>query len=238
MSLFDGPLGELRRYLDRAERSGTARTLQPVRRLPWAERAVVVLEGEARLELGNPAVASCAMVLWGGPGEVRHRRITLVGPDLPETPERSLPFAQAVMVAGEIDDPVACFRALRQAVYGLRLRGVSTRNHPSRQRVWYRASAAAVGGGFDAALLGSALGQCAAALPFVRAVEVLLVTAGREEVTLLGPIAERAADIGAALLKLTDETSLDCDGCDYSQICGEIDELRRRREARRSKERQ
>ena len=237
MGLFDQPLADVRSWLDRQQSGGEARRLDPVAHLPWASRPPVVLSDATRLELGNPSVASCSMALWGASDDVADEQITLVGPDFTQAGRPSLPLAQVVIVAGRIEDQLECFRSLREAVYGLRLEGVSMRNHPATQRLWYRAGQDAMDLGFCAAMLGSALLERCRELPFVERAEVVLVTASREVVMSLVPTAELAADIGAALIQMSEEMSFDCDTCDYTDVCDQIDELRALRDKLRQEER-
>ncbi|MBW2454113.1 MAG: hypothetical protein JRI68_06370 [Deltaproteobacteria bacterium] len=236
MGLFDRPLGDLRRWLAGQRDSGELRELEPVAELPWATRPPVVLGDATRLELGNPAVPSFAMALWGAAGDVTDGRITLVGPDFVEATTPSLPLAQVVILGGEIEDPLDGYRAFREAIYGLRLAGVSTRHHPATQRVWYRAGQEALDHGFGGAMLGTALVDRCGELPFADGVEVVLVT-GAPQVTSLQPTAELAADIGAALTQMSEEMAYDCETCDYSEVCDQIDELKALRDKLRQEER-
>jgi len=238
MGLFDQPLAEVRRWLDALGPEGQARGVCPVAELPWATRPAVVLGDAVELELGHPSVPSCSMALWGASDAVRDGRITLVGPDFTEPDGLMLPLAQVVIVAGPVEDQVECSRMLREAVYGLRLEGLSTRHHPATQRVWYRAGAEALVLGFSAAMLGSALIERCRELPFVERAEVLLVTASPEAVTGLMPAAELGADIGAALIQMSEEMSFDCDTCDYTEVCDQIDELKALRAKLRREQRQ
>ena len=50
-------------------------------------------------------------------------RVTLVGPDVGEVPERSLPFAQVLMAKGSFADEYDSYRDIRDAVYDTRLSG-------------------------------------------------------------------------------------------------------------------
>ena len=62
----------------------------------------IILRGDTFLELGNPTAGSCAYLLWTDkPSLIRDGRITLFGPDIPDSGEASLPFGQVLMLAGE-----------------------------------------------------------------------------------------------------------------------------------------
>ena len=61
----------------------------------------IILRGDTFVELGNPEPGSCAFLLWtDNPSLVRDGKITLIGPDIQESPGASLPFAQVLMVGG------------------------------------------------------------------------------------------------------------------------------------------
>ena len=236
VGLFDRPLDELRRWQDALQAGSQVRELEPVTGLPWATRPPVVLSDATQVELGSPKVASFGMALWGDAAAVTDRRITLIGPDFGPRPASSFPLAQVVVVGGAVDEPLEGFRAFREAVYGLRLEGVSTRHHPASYRVWYRAGQEAVDLGFDAAMLGTALLERCAELPFADRVEVVLAT-DADVVSSLLPTAELCGDIGAALTQMGDEMAYDCETCDYAEICDQIDELKALRDKLRQEDR-
>ena len=66
----------------------------PVRVGPGASSGVI-LRGDTFVELGSPDAGSCAFFLWtDNPSLIRDGRITIIGPDIQETPGASLPFGQ------------------------------------------------------------------------------------------------------------------------------------------------
>ncbi len=59
----------------------------------------IILRDDTFVELGNPIAGSAAMVLWSDDSSlVVDGRITLVGPDVPESEGESLPFGQVLLV--------------------------------------------------------------------------------------------------------------------------------------------
>ena len=72
----------------------------PVRVGPGASQGII-LRSDTFAEIGNPEAGSAAFLLWtDNPSLVNDGKITLIGPDIPESPDASLPFGQVLIVAG------------------------------------------------------------------------------------------------------------------------------------------
>ncbi len=198
--------------------------------LPGASSPQVILSEDTGLELGSPGTSSRNLLLWDDSGAVADGRISLVGPDFPEIGGGKAPLAQVLVVGGRFSDEYDCYRELREATYNLGLSGFMTRVFPGRQSVWCRISREAMGRGFNAQLLGSALIQAVKKLDFVDAAEVLLVTSSREEIEELSGAADLVQEIVEALIKMYEEMNFDCDTCEYVEVCDSVVELRRIRD--------
>lgn len=209
---------------------GQAREYRYTPLLPLATFPQVILSEDTGLELGNPGTTSRSLLLWDDGEGVVDGRITLVGPDFPDSEARVLPFAQVVMVKGIFRDEYECYRDLRDATYNLRLRGFMTRIFPGRQSVWCRVSKEALAKGFNAQILGSALIQALKGLHYVNGAEVLMVTSSREDIAELSPAADMVMDIVQALIKMYEEMNFDCETCEYVEVCDSVVELRRIRD--------
>ena len=117
MSVFDAYIRKVAEYVEAARTDGQeAREFicreaadrikmnLPVRVGPKAHQGII-LRSDTYLELGNPLAGSCAFVLWTEkPSLIDDGKITLLGPDIPESAEKSLPFAQVLIVGGEEPD--------------------------------------------------------------------------------------------------------------------------------------
>jgi len=243
--LFDAPLADIRAYIGRAEASGELRRMTPTTGSTWrADEPQVVLRQSTGLELGSTSAASLGLLLWHG-SEPSEDAVLLVGPDLAEAgggaapvlapPAGSgmklrRPFAQVicVRVRGGDDEVYQRYRDMREARQRVALRGVMWRTLPRQQSIWCRIDRASLAEGLDARTLGSAFVHEMRALPFVEAVQVLMVTAGQAAVEQLRPAAAQVLDIVDALTRMHEETmELDCDSCEYEAICDAADELRR-----------
>jgi CO dehydrogenase/acetyl-CoA synthase beta subunit len=158
--------------------------------------AELVLKHDTAIELGSPSTASCAFALYSNAsGSVQDARITLIGPDIPEAGAGSISFGQVLMASGSAlteDD----YETLTEAQYvsdfieGYMVRSSST-------HLWARVSQQAVSKGFNFATLGDAIEKhVKTLLPCVEAVEVVFITASKEDVTgleLIGSEVEEAA---------------------------------------------
>ena len=243
--LFDAPLADIRAFIGRAEARGELSRMTPTVTSSWrADGPQVVLRQSTGLELGSTSAASLGLLLWHV-DEPSEDAVLLVGPDLAEAggpapvpaplaarsgagPRR--PFAQVISVRVQAGDDEAYqrYRDLREARQRVALRGVMWRTLPRQQSIWCRIDRASLAGGLDAQTLGSAFVHGMRALPFVQAVQVLMVTAGREAVEQLRPAAAQVLDIVDALTRMHEETmELDCEHCEYEAICDAADELRR-----------
>lgn len=193
-------------------------------------RAEVILAQDCAAELGHPATASLAILLCTPQaGLVHHGRVTVIGPDLDAvSPDDPAPFAQVVLL--QIDeqqtpDPFA----LDNAQYLMRrLPGYAVRTVPGK--LWARISNLARSSGLSLETVGAALiASYTADFPGVRGVEVLFVTASREHVHALEPVAVEASILSGRHKKLVigahgdvECTELNCDTCDEKPVCDNL----------------
>ena len=230
MGLFDEQLAQVSATMEGWRRERTARDFQAAVRPPWPVESSLVLEEDTALELGNPALASLFLLLWGETADVEDGRITLIGPDIPELQEARAPFALVVIVGGDFSDEYDSYRDIRDAVYGTRLEGLSVRMMPSRQTIWCRVSVGAMRKGLCAADIGSALIDAIKEVEEVRAAEVLFVTSSVEDVRSLARPANGARTVVDAMMKMYQEMNYDCDECEYQEVCDTVMGLKKIRE--------
>lgn len=235
MAFFDEQLSAIRSFLREWNADGVAREFRAGERPPWPSGPSLVLEEDTALELGNPSIASLSLLLWSEGGDVDDGRITLVGPDVAEARERSMPFAQVVIAGGTFSDEYGSYREIRDAVYDTRLTGFSVRAMPSRQSMWCRVGLEAAAGGFSLVDLGTALIKALSAVEEVSAAEVFFVTSSAQEVRRLAPAAAGAQRLVDAMMKMYQEQTYDCDTCEYQDVCDTVMDLK---EIRKKLERQ
>ena len=207
----------------------------------------IILRSDTLVELGNPDAGSCAFVLWtDNPSLVRDGKITLIGPDIQESREASLPFGQVLMVRGAgLSKQEHELLEQSQYVSG-QIEGYMIRSMP--QRMWSRVSREAVGKGSSLETLGRALMAIfKSEVPKVEAVETLFVTSSREDVERLDEVAAQVRHIGKNIVRenwlakgidiLECTFGWDCRSCEYKPVCDDVRKLItvRKRKTRKSK---
>lgn len=236
MALFDECIQSLREYLQEKASRGIIRKIESSsREWPSSKGPNIILKEDTWIELGNPKMASKAFLLWTEDlSKVMDGAITLVGPELDETSEKSLPFAQIIIVGGH-DFEDDNYIKLRRLQYDIDLDGYMIRTVPQRQRIWSRVSIDAAEKGFRLEDLGNALiKNFKSKMSFVDAAEVIFITSSKQDVNELDDISIHVQRIVSAMDKMTIERSLDCDTCEYVDVCGTIPELRAYRERLKS----
>jgi len=209
--------------------------------------ANIILKEDTAVELGNPSVASCALVLWTPNLRlVRDGRITLIGPDIQEAVGQSLPFAQVLIVGGtELKDQHHLVLE-QHYVISNQIEGYMIRLAPQRQRMWTRVSKDAVEKGFSFETLGRAIMAIyKSELPVIEAAEVIFLTSSKEDVKGLESIATEVQKIKNDALSSSfvrkDDGSyectsgyVDCRECPDQVVCDEIRGLVRLKRKKRA----
>ena len=197
----------------------------------------LVLGSDVGIELGHPRDESLSFVLWSeNSGDVKNGLVSLAGPDLGESGLKSLPFGKVVLLGGSgFNEENSCVRhrALESIRFDVDLNGYMLRAASVYQREWIRISREALRDGFSLAILGRALSEKFRQKDYIDAVEILFVTAGRQDVLSLKPVAAEVGRIAGAMGKMTEEMALDCEDCEYVDVCNEVAELKRMRDALR-----
>ena len=189
----------------------------------------VILKEDTFVELGNPVHGSASMVLWTRQAElVQDGVITRIGPDIPPSEGRSLPFGQVILLGGsrlEEKDLASLERASNLASL---LDGYMIRHVP--RKLWSRVSREAAAKGFCFETLGRALmAHYKATFPLLEAVEILFVTSSKADVEELEAIGLQAKGKALSIRKLTrteegiyECDELSCNECPEKEICDSI----------------
>ena len=194
----------------------------------------IILRGDTFIELGNPDTGSCAFLMWTDkPPLIQNGKITLIGPDIPESPGASLPFGQVLMVggAGLGEGEHALLEGnqfIADQIEGYMIKSVS-------QLMWSRVSRDAAGKGFNFETLGRALMAIfKSEVSKIEAMEVIFVTSSKEDLQLLDKIGEQVREISHNITKEVwlakgydiECTQLwDCESCPDSSVCDDIKEM-------------
>ena len=232
MGLFGKELKEIRAFLAGAEAHSRRREYRHSEPAPWPRGmgGSVVLSQDTAVELGNPRDESCSFLMWDdGPGRVRDRVITLIGPELAECGGKSMPFGKVVLagVSGfTAENSYDRYREMDLVRHDLDLRGYMLRAASQYRREWSRVSKDALRDGFSFQVLGGSLIDAMRRYGYVEAVEVIFVTSSPEEVRGLRPVSEGVHAIIGAMTKMVEELDFDCGSCTYNDVCSDVAGLR------------
>ncbi|MDY6824118.1 MAG: hypothetical protein SWH68_10055 [Thermodesulfobacteriota bacterium] len=201
---------------------------------PAAGNRDIVFQSDTGVELGNPKDKSVAFLAWtDDAGQVHDNRITLVGPDIGEIAESSVPFGKVVLIHGSGFTEDNCYERFREmdlCRFDVSLKGYMMRAVSQYMREWSRISREAVKNGLNFEVLGSAMLRKLKEYDYIKAAEIIFVTASPDHVRQLGPMADRFMQYINAMTKMHQEMDFDCDSCEYQNVCDEAEELRSMRE--------
>ncbi|OPZ59329.1 MAG: acetyl-CoA decarbonylase/synthase complex subunit beta [Deltaproteobacteria bacterium ADurb.Bin510] len=231
--VFDECYEELRAYMGKYR----ANSMQVDKNLSWplGKRSSIVLTEDTAIELGHPQTDSAAFILLtDDKNKVKDGQVTVIGPDLNETNQARLPFGKVIILAVDDYDHEQLFdryAELDQVRHTAILEGYMLRAVPQDMREWSRISRQAVKRGINFQKMASAIYDQYHAQPGVSAVETVFVTEGTEAVAGLKTIGTKVGRIVAAMNKMAFEMHFDCHGCEFEDVCEEVGELRKMRDA-------
>ena len=238
MELFGETFTDIRNYIEGKKCLSLVAAEQ---KTPWpsGKGRNVVLSDEMAVELGNPQMNSVSCLIWTQkPDLIRDGKITIIGPDIKASHEKSLPFGKIVLVnVSEFGEESAYdkYKEMEAVRYSLDLKGYMIRAVSQYQREWSRISREAVQRGFSFEVLGSALREEYLKKDYIHAVEFLFVTSSAEDVGELQEITKNVGRTISAMNKMLSETDPDCDDCEYNDVCDEVGELKGMKKARDEK---
>ncbi|MEM0329757.1 MAG: hypothetical protein QXW84_00085 [Archaeoglobaceae archaeon] len=217
--MFDEIVDRIRDYVEEEIKMGKVRKYDPFLFQQWNRKRDVVTRNELAYELGKNS--SALLLIWGK----AENRIYIS-----EDSDGSL----AIIVICEIlwNDKLEkyeCFKAMRDAFYDLGLSGVTIRSLPSQMKVWLKVGKNATASGFSLGVFGRAVLEAMNSIKFVKATDVIILTS-KKDIDALSDVFEKARKITNALIKMHEEKLLNCEECDYKDVCTEIPELKMIRE--------
>lgn len=226
MALFKEQIAEVREFMREVRANGRLRDLPSGPAASWPRESSLVLSEDTAIELGHPAAGSMSLLLWTDQEGPADDEVLLLGPDLHEMTAPQVPFGLVMVVQGRFQDEYETSRDLRSALYDTKLQGFMIRTLPSQQMLWARVSRTAMAAGLSLAHFGAALVENFKSLEGARAAQVLFVTSGKDDLERLGPAAFAAGRITAALTKMGEEMSYDCESCEFQKVCDAVTELK------------
>jgi CO dehydrogenase/acetyl-CoA synthase beta subunit len=242
MGLFDKQYSEIKTFLDRKKSQGCVSEFSNSNGCDWPteKNRNLVLGQDTAVELGNPKDGSTSFLMWvNDPAETKNGRITVVGPDLPQLRNQQAAFGKVVIVgATDFDEENSYdrYRELELLRYDIHLKGYMMRGVSQQQREWSRVSKEAVSNGFSFKHLGGALIDKFSQMPYVRSVETIFITSGKEDVLEMQAVSNGVVQLINAMNKMAEEMSFDCDTCEYNDVCGDVEELRSMRDSLKHRE--
>ena len=232
MTFFDDLIKEIREFIEHLNNKGQTRTFHERNVTPWASggKRNIVLKSDMGVELGNPSDESTSFLVCTNHVDlVRDGVIRLEGPDIGECKNRHLPFGKIVLVGGRGFHEENCcerYREMELLRYDLSLKGYMIKAVSQYMREWSRVSKNAVADRFSFSTLGGALINLYKSLDYIDAVEVLFVSSSPEAVRRIRGFGEQVMRYIGAMRKLSEPHLLDCDSCEYRDVCDDVGELR------------
>jgi len=196
------------------------------------DKPEIILRGDTFVELGNPLAGSSAFVLWtNDPSLIHDGKITLLGPDIPESSGASLPFGQVLMIGGKQFSDMDHERLVQYQYASDQIEGYMIKSAPDR--VWTRVGKKAAKKGFNFETLGKALMSiCRQEESRVEAMEILFVTSSKEDVKQLDELSVQINKISKEIIKenwkvrgYDVECLSDCSSCGEKVVCDNIREV-------------
>ena len=237
MELFTETLANIKKYIE----GKNCRSLfaKPDPDWPSGKGRNVVLSDEMAVELGSPQMNSVSCLIWTQNTDlIQDGKITLLGPDIPESTGKSLSFGKVVLLAVSGFDEESAYdkyKEMESVRYSLDLKGYMIRAVSQYQREWSRISKEAVQKGFSFDVFGSALQREYLKKDYIHAVEFLFVTSSAEDVGELQDITKNVGRTISAMNKMLSEIDPDCDECEYNDVCDEVDEIKKMKKNRDEK---
>ncbi len=195
-------------------------------------RPSIVPAEDVAVELGPPDMNSLNLVMWTGEKDlVDSGRVSIVGPDITETPDRKMPFGQIVMLYCPDDENLNVFDVETTQFLANRLPGYMVRMVPGR--LWARISRELHEKGFNLGMLGSILiHDYIHGFSEIDGAEALFITSASDCFEKLKPVAAEAKIISGKNTKLKavgdaefECEDLTCDTCDEKPVCDSIRDI-------------
>ncbi len=232
MKLFDDTISDLRKFINNFDKEKIISKPYEDTNKQWPSenKGNIVLKTDTGVELGNPSNESVSFQVWTNEHSlVNDGSISLIGPDLPESLNKSLPFGKIAILGVNDFNEENCFEKHREIDllrYDLNLKGYMMRAVSQYMREWSRVSKEAIADGFSLFTLAGNLIDIYRQKDFISSVEIMIITSTPDDVRSLKTIGNRANRLISAMNKMMEEMSFDCDTCDYTDICSEVEDLR------------
>jgi CO dehydrogenase/acetyl-CoA synthase beta subunit len=241
MAVFDGYVAKLAQYVEKMLESGrqvkeincpltVSKLLEelPVRVGDQACHEIIT-RGDTYVEMGNQDAGSCCFLLWTNkPSLISDGKITVIGPDIQDSPGACLPFGQVLLIGGaslcqEDHGVLEQKQYISDQIEGYMVKILS-------HRIWARVSKDAAVKGFSFETLGRGLMAIfKAGLPKVGEMEIIFVTSSPEDLKPLHTMSEEVRMIANKIVRenwsakgFDVDCIFDCSNCRNRPVCDEI----------------
>ncbi len=235
--MFDKDIDAIKAFLKARDKDGKFSELSYKDGVAWPDGGGrnIIFKEDVGIELGNPAIGSLSFLVWTEDSErISDGRISVVGPDLFASNTKNLPFAKIILanVHGfDKNNAFERYRELESIRYDVDLKGYMMKGMSQYQREWSRISKEAIKNGFSFQHLGNTLLRKFREKDYVDGAEAIFVTSSKEDVLELKDVSVRVGRVINAMNKMLEEMSLDCDSCEYEDVCDEVRELKEMRDS-------
>lgn len=201
---------------------------------------VFIPKEDVFVELGSPQHESVSYIVISPYSEIHDGRITLIGPDIPQSEGKELNFGQVLLISGS-NIPDLEYKEMERALFHLQnLEGFMIRAIPNK--LWARVNREAVQHGFSFETLGKALMiMYRQQFRSIEAMEIVFLTTDTPqdflELRVIGSEVRKkylkiySDSLKTRLAELTEKQRTDCDNpwsceeCDYNEVCDEIQDI-------------
>jgi CO dehydrogenase/acetyl-CoA synthase beta subunit len=232
MKIFNPSIDELHVLADQlaTQRTSQQTLYKPEKSWPRGSSGEIILGSDTALELGHPQTESVVFLLWTDDlNKIRNQRTTLIGPELNEIVESKAPYCKIIFIGGHgfsEENAYERWQQLDTLRLSLNLKGQMLRAIPQQNREWSRISKSAMESGLSFSTIGNELIRDYLELDYVDAVELLQITSSVADIEPFKAIGENVQQLTAAMNRIFDNLELDCDACDFSEVCEEIEGLK------------
>ncbi|MDL2060174.1 hypothetical protein MUN46_009525 [Mesosutterella sp. AGMB02718] len=216
MSTLEKEVGELQKALEgRAAETLSTAGIEPAAR---NGRAGLILEGEARANLGSPEIPSARYLLYSNAELPGGDRVRLIGRELSELPREPVAFAQAAVLYGPGVTSEVFYQFMQRHQRLLDQPGFMVKT--AKDKLMARVLPEAAAKGLEA-VSATFLDRVHAAFPQVQAVDLLWVTGNEALVKELEAKAEAASELLTSIKAgVWKERGFDYKSCQLAGHCG------------------
>ncbi|MDD1779516.1 MAG: hypothetical protein LUQ65_15240 [Candidatus Helarchaeota archaeon] len=201
---------------------------------------VFIQKEDVFVELGSPQHESVSYIVIGSLSEIHDGRITLIGPDIPDSAGKELNFGQVLLIGGS-SIPDLEYKEMERSLFHLQnLEGFMIRAIPNK--LWARVNRQVVQHGFSFETLGKALMiMYRRQFKSIQTMEIIFLTTDVPqdflELRVIGSEVRKkylktySDSLKTRLAELTEKQRADCDNpwsceeCDYNEVCDEIQDI-------------